>query len=143
MFELMGKKMISIYAHKVFLSGPMLKVYENISTFGLVHVFAYKLPYMKHISLTKCTNLDYIELHESIRWIPVFIFPRFSLKQRFLQAPCLDIMKLHENSYIKLRPLVKSACQKNNFRISQPKHMLWVLKNSLNGTVLLSIQNIC
>ena len=26
------------------------------------------------------------------------------------------------------RPLVKSAYQKNNFLISQPKHMLWVLK---------------
>ena len=25
------------------------------------------------------------------------------------------------------RPLVKSAYQKNNFLISQPKHMLWVL----------------
>ena len=24
--------------------------------------------------------------------------------------------------------IVKSACQKNNFLISQPKHMLWVLK---------------
>ena len=27
-----------------------------------------------------------------------------------------------------IRTLVKSAYQKNNFLISQPKHMLWVLK---------------
>ena len=33
-------------------------------------------------------------------------------------------------SYI--RTLVKSALQKNNYFISQPKHMLWVLK--LNGS---------
>ena len=37
------------------------------------------------------------------------------------------------------RLLVKSAHRKINFLISQPKHMLWVL----NETVLLSIQNIC
>ena len=37
------------------------------------------------------------------------------------------------------RPLVKSAYKKNNFLISQPKHMLWVL----NEMVLLSTQNIC
>ena len=30
------------------------------------------------------------------------------------------------------RPLVKSAYQKNNFLISQPKHMLWVLKRSVS-----------
>ena len=28
------------------------------------------------------------------------------------------------------RTLVKSAYQKNNYRISQPKHMLWVLKRT-------------
>ena len=37
--------------------------------------------------------------------------------------------------------LVKSAYQKIYFLISQPKHMLWVLKR--NETVLLSTQNIC
>ena len=43
-----------------------------------------------------------------------------------------------------LRPLVKSAYQKNNFLISHPKYMLWVLKRTLsNETVLLSTQNIC
>ena len=30
------------------------------------------------------------------------------------------------------RPLVKSAYQKNNFLISQPKHMLWVLKRTVS-----------
>ena len=35
--------------------------------------------------------------------------------------------------------LGQSAYPKNNFLISQPKHMLWVL----NETVLLSTQNIC
>ena len=48
-------------------------------------------------------------------------------------------------------PLVMSAYQKIIFLISQPKHMLWVLKrdyvvgtqkNRLNETVLLSTQNI-
>ena len=37
------------------------------------------------------------------------------------------------------KPLVKSAYQKINYLISQPKQMLWVL----NETVLLSTQNIC
>ena len=31
-----------------------------------------------------------------------------------------------------IRPLVKSAYQKNNFLISQPKHMLWVLKRTFS-----------
>ena len=30
------------------------------------------------------------------------------------------------------RPLVKSAYQKINFLISQPKHMLWVLKRTIS-----------
>ena len=30
------------------------------------------------------------------------------------------------------RPLVKSAYQKNYFLISQPKHMLWVLKRTVS-----------
>ena len=30
------------------------------------------------------------------------------------------------------RPLVKSAYQKNNFLISQLKHMLWVLKRTVS-----------
>ena len=32
----------------------------------------------------------------------------------------------------KIRPLAKSAYQKNNFLISQPKHMLWVLKRTVS-----------
>ena len=39
-----------------------------------------------------------------------------------------------------LRTSVKSAYQKNNFCISQPKHM-GAQKNSLNETVLLSTKN--
>ena len=30
------------------------------------------------------------------------------------------------------RPLVKSAYPKNNFLISQPKHMLWVLERTVS-----------
>ena len=30
------------------------------------------------------------------------------------------------------RPSVKSAYQKSNFLISQPKHMLWVLKRTIS-----------
>ena len=41
------------------------------------------------------------------------------------------------------RTLVKSVYQKCNILISQPKHMVWVLKRSLNETVLLSTQKIC
>ena len=32
----------------------------------------------------------------------------------------------------KYRPLVKSVYQKNNFLISQPKHILWVLKRTVS-----------
>ena len=39
------------------------------------------------------------------------------------------------------RPLVKSAYQKNNFLISQPKHMLFVLKT--HETVLFVYLNLC
>ena len=37
------------------------------------------------------------------------------------------------------RPLVKIAYQTINFPISQPKHMLWVLKRNVS----MSTQNIC
>ena len=44
----------------------------------------------------------------------------------------LDI-KRHSSSILYIhRPLVKSAYQKNNFLISQPKHMLWVLKRTIS-----------
>ena len=37
----------------------------------------------------------------------------------------------------------KERVPKNNFLISQPKHMLWVLKkNRLNETIVLSTQNL-
>ena len=38
----------------------------------------------------------------------------------------------YHNFVVLLRPLVKSAYQKSNFRISQPKHMLWVLKRTVS-----------
>ena len=39
----------------------------------------------------------------------------------------------HRPTYCTLsRPLVKSVYQKNNFLISQPKHMLWVLKRTVS-----------
>ena len=60
MFKLMGKRKNQFNAHKISLSGPRLKVHEDISTFDLVHVFAYKVSYMRHISLTKCTCPGYI-----------------------------------------------------------------------------------
>ena len=41
------------------------------------------------------------------------------------------------------RTLVKSAYQKINFLISQPKHVSGTQKNRLNEMVLLSTQNIC
>ena len=33
---------------------------------------------------------------------------------------------------LEVRPLVKSVYQINNFLISQPKHMLWVLKRTVS-----------
>ena len=42
-----------------------------------------------------------------------------------------------------VRLLVKSAYQKNNFLISQPKHVVGTQKNRLNDMVLLISQNIC
>ena len=36
-----------------------------------------------------------------------------------------------QNFLVLIRPLVKSAYQKNNFLIIQPKHMLWVLKRTV------------
>ena len=34
--------------------------------------------------------------------------------------------------FVVVRPLVKSVYQKNNFLISQPKHMLWILKRTVS-----------
>ena len=42
-----------------------------------------------------------------------------------------------------IRTLVKSAYQKFNFLISEPKHVVGSQKNRLNETVLLSTQKIC
>ena len=39
--------------------------------------------------------------------------------------------------------MVRSAQQKNNFLIFQPKHDVGTQKNRLNETVLLCTQNIC
>ena len=40
------------------------------------------------------------------------------------------------------RPLVKSAYQKINFLISQPKHMLWVLKRMVSYVQTDGLENI-
>ena len=42
-----------------------------------------------------------------------------------------------------IRPLVKKVEQKNNFLLSQPKHVVGTQKNGLSETILLSTQNIC
>ena len=41
------------------------------------------------------------------------------------------------------RPLVKSANQKNKVLISQPKHVLWVLKRTVSLDSAFEHQNIC
>ena len=52
----------------------------------------------------------------------------------FLKGKLLSIArkKYDKPGYIRLRPIVSSAYQKNNFLISQPKHMLWVLKRTVS-----------
>ena len=38
----------------------------------------------------------------------------------------------YEDIKVNYRPLVKSVLRKNNFLISEPKHMLWVLKRTVS-----------
>ena len=40
-------------------------------------------------------------------------------------------------------PQIRVRNRKLFFLISEPKHMLWVLKRTVNETVLLSTQNVC
>ena len=53
-------------------------------------------------------------------------------------SPCARLecwigkMYIHFKMIINFRPLVKSVYQKINFLISQPKHMLWVLKRTVS-----------
>ena len=57
-----------------------------------------------------------------------------------------DAQAHQELHCLSIRPSAKSVYPKNNFLISQPKHMLYVVgtqKNRLNETVLLSTTNIC
>ena len=44
----------------------------------------------------------------------------------------LKVEKIEALDKTQNRPLVKSAYPKNNFLISQPKHMLWVLKRTVS-----------
>ena len=52
------------------------------------------------------------------------------------------IFSVQINPYLS-RPSVKSAYQKINFLILQPKHIVGTQKNRLNKSVLLATQNIC
>ena len=52
-----------------------------------------------------------------------------NLLQAGATKPEMASLCFHVQSH---RPLVKSAHQKNNFLISQPKHMLWVLKRTVS-----------
>ena len=45
---------------------------------------------------------------------------------------CITFSNIHYIQSIIFRPLVKSAYLKNDFLISQPKHMLWVLKRTVS-----------
>ena len=57
-----------------------------------------------------------------------------------------DAQAHQELHCLSIRPSAKSAYPKNNFLISQPKHMLYVVgtqKIRLNEMVLLSATNIC
>ena len=57
-----------------------------------------------------------------------------------------DAQAHQELHCLSIRPSVKNAHPKNNFLISQPKHMLYVVgtqKKRLNETVLLNTPNIC
>ena len=56
----------------------------------------------------------------------------------------LEIYCLIVQIQMSIRPLVKSAYQKNNILPSQPKHMLWVLKRTVSmRRFFLSTQKIC
>ena len=57
-----------------------------------------------------------------------------------------DAQAHQESNCLSIRPSVKSAYRKNDFLISQQKHVLYVVgtqKNRLNETVLLNTPNIC
>ena len=45
---------------------------------------------------------------------------------------CTGLVSIHVTPFVVNRPLVKSAYQKYNFLISQPKHMLLVLKRTVS-----------
>ena len=74
--------------------------------------------------------------------LPLYSGPRFKVMKIFNNYWCLKIHRcVKVVGWCKqgttspcilfgLRTLVKSANLKNNFRISQPKHMLWVLKRT-------------
>ena len=50
----------------------------------------------------------------------------------FILKPKNFVLNVTQTILNVIRPLVKSAYQKNNFLISQPKHMLWVLKRTVS-----------
>ena len=54
------------------------------------------------------------------------------LQQKSLKLFEMAYKKVFKESCILHRPLVKSAYPKITFLISQPKHMLWVLKRTVS-----------
>ena len=111
---------------------------------------------LSHCTVQSFHNTPQYKMDFNIKWSQIFFYLEF-----YKRVIGNGHFPLHCNSfYVKLslyitssltthRALVKSAYQKNNFLISQPKHMLWVLKRTVlmrwffcvNKTALLSTQN--
>ena len=70
-----------------------------------------------YCSKTNKTKLQKTENHHGLKPFRILIATRM-----------IQISAAH----LKYRTLVKSAQQKNNFLISQPKHILWVLKRTIS-----------
>ena len=89
--------------------------------------------YTKSDSLIQIQNL-YVQMFSLIK-SAVFQGHYDALKQLFKSWSSWVVFPLLYNclaDHWSIRPLVKSAYQKNNFLISQPKHMLWVLKRTVS-----------
>ena len=84
--------------------------------------------YIMTIILMKLSQHRFIELIIFITSIYHDATSRSDIKScvKIKNAPVV-----HKLSYV-IRPLVKSAEQKHNSLISQPKHMLWVLKRTVS-----------
>ena len=58
----------------------------------------------------------------------------FTFAKKDLSPPFFAHCVFKKNKFVfeLCRPLVKSEYQKNNFLISQPKYMLWILKRTVS-----------